>query len=321
MDCLITQLKGSVTRDLPFFDAIRLRIKWGNESSFAIKPAGSINVTYFGGNGTKVSVITNGNIEVGGESVGQEYTLTSDSTGTVDITPEDATQDTLIVLRGIATISHWGRSTSAPYRMAYTDDMPLLIGSSVNDASIAFLAGDQHPCNLSALANLPNKGAVTTLLLSLDENAYEGDISYLGELPGLLSTGAILAANSTGVFGDISVFEGNTTIRQVQLRRNDHIVGMIDSLAGCSAITVIDLQSTSITGNLASLGSLASLNSLVIASTSVTGTVEELVAAFVEAGRTSGSITIGFSNTGITYNGQPVTGTTLTWNGTSISIS
>lgn len=319
--CLVTKLKGTAVADLPFFDAIRMRIVWGTETSFPIKSGTGLGSLYFGGNGVTIKVIRNGSIRLSGETVGDEYTITSSTTQTIDIIPSDPAQDTQFVLKGIANISTWGRNTSSPYKMVYSDDLPLLAGSGITSTIFALLAGDTEPCDISVLSELPNKSLITTILINDANNSYKGDISNLRAVSGLLDTGIILSAFNSGIYGDISVFLGNTTIHSVRLRRNNRIVGMIDNLAGCSALTTIDLQSTQVTGNLAALGSCLNLTSIVIGATSVTGTVEDLVAAFNDAGRTSGSISILFNNTGVTYNGLPVTGSTLTWNGQNIVIS
>lgn len=319
--CLVTRLKGTADASLPFYDAIRMRIKWGSETSFAIKASGGLVNLFFGGEGVKLKVLSNGSVKVGDDNVGSEYTITVQSTSTIDILPVSSAQDTEFLLIGLSSISTWGRTTAAPYRLAYSDDLHYLQSSVVTSTSFALLAGDAEPCDLSVLASLPNKQAITVLLLNNAANSYKGDIAYLSELPSLQNIANYLASANSGVYGDISTFIGNTTIKRVELRRSDRIVGMVDSLSQCSALTHIDLQSTQVAGNLASLGACPNLTSIILASTSVTGTVENLVAAFNAAGRTSGSITIGFVRTGITYNGQSVTGTTLAWNGTNITIS
>lgn len=320
--CLVTKLKGTVTSDNPFYDAIRVFIKWGDNSSFAIKAAGQLTNIYFGGVGTTIKVINNGTIKVGTDNVGTEYTITSDSTFTIDIIPSNTSIDTQIILKNLPSISIWGRTTSTHQRMAYSDDQEFLAGTSVSGSGVFLLPGYFEPCNISVLADVPNKASITTLFLNPTvSNGYKGDISYLSELPLLQEAQNVLSQNNSGIYGDIAVFINNTNIQNIALRRNDKIVGMLDNLAGCSALKTIDLQSTSITGNIASIGACTQLTSVVVASTSVTGTVEDLVAAFNTAGKTTGTITIGFTRTGITYNGEPVNGTTLTWSGTTITIS
>ncbi|MBO5595789.1 MAG: hypothetical protein J6M31_01845 [Bacteroidales bacterium] len=319
--CLVTRLKGTAVADLPFYDAIRLWIKWGDNTTFPIKATGSLENIFFGGIGTTVKVISNGTIKVGSDNVGTEYTITESSTSTIDIIPSDVAQDTLIILKGLSSISKWGPTTGSPHRMAHTDDSFSLAETSIAGTTVALLAGASEPCDLAVLEVLPNKSTITTLLWSLEQNAYKGDIHHLAAIPGLIVTGTALAAFNSGVYGDIAVFNGNTAIRNVELRRSDRIVGMIDNLSGCSALSTVDLQSTQVTGNLAALGNCVNLTKIVLSSTSVTGTVEDLVAAFNAAGKTSGSISIGFQRTGVTYNGSSVSGTTLTWNGSNITIS
>lgn len=320
--CLITKLKGTVTNNNPFYDAIRMFIKWGNSPSFAIKANGAPTNLYFGGIGTTIKVIDNGTIKVGNDNVGTEYTITSGSTSTIDIIPSNSSVDTQIILKNLPSISVWGRTTATHQRMAYSDDQEFLAGTSVSGNGVFLLPGYFEPCNISVLADIPNKASITTLFLNtVVSNGYKGNISHLSELPLLQEAQNILSQNNSGIYGDIATFLNNTNIKNIALRRNDKIVGMLDSLAGCSALQTIDLQSTSITGNIASIGTCTQLTSVVVASTSVTGTVEDLVTAFNNAGKTSGSITIGFSRTGITYNGSSVNGTTLTWNGTTITIS
>lgn len=320
--CLVTKLKGTVTSDNPFYDAIRMFIKWGNSSSFAIKANGPLINLYFGGIGTTIKVIDNGTIKVGNDNVGTEYTITSNSTSTIDIIPSDSSVDTQIILKNLPSISTWGRTTSTHQRMAYSDDQEFLAGTSVSGKAIFLLPGYSEPCDISVLADIPNKASITTLFLNPTvSNGYKGDISHLSELPLLQEAQNVLSQNNSGIYGDIAVFINNTNIQNIALRRNDKIVGMLDNLAGCSALKTIDLQSTSITGNIASIGACTQLTSVIVASTSVTGTVEDLVAALNTAGKTSGSIAIGFTRTGITYNGSPVAGTTLTWDGSNITIS
>lgn len=319
--CLITKLKGTVTNNNPFYDAIRMFIKWGDNSSFAIKANGPLTNLYFGGIGTTIKVIDNGTIKVGNDNVGTEYTITSNSTSTIDIIPSDTSVDTQIILKNLQSITYWGRGTSAHQRLAYSDDQSLLLGSAVTGSSLSLLGGYFEPCDISVLADIPNKANVTSVYLNNASGVYKGDIHYFSELPSLVSAQNLLSQNNPGIYGDIAAFLNNTVIQNIELRRNDRIVGMLDNLAGCSALKTIDLQSTSITGNIASIGACTQLTSVVVASTSVTGTVEDLVAAFNSAGKTSGSISIGFTRTGITYNGAQVSGTTLTWSGTNITIS
>ena len=319
--CLITTLRGEVQVDLPIFDAVRLYIKWGENESFAIKPSGGAGSINFGGPGTVIKVLQNGSIKVGSTNVGTEHTISATDTSAIDIIPTDGTVDTVIALYGIHTITAWGRASSSPYRMAHTDDAAMLEGSSISAATVALLAGSKEPADLSSIEKLPNRSSISSLLYAIEPNAYKGNIQSFASLPALVNAASRFSEGNPGVYGDIGVFEGNTVIQQISLRRNDRIVGMVDRLAGCSALTEIDLQSTGVTGNVESLGSCTQLTKIILSSASVTGTVEGLVAAFVAAGKTSGTISIGFPRTGITYNGESVVGTTLTWDGTDITIS
>ena len=118
---------------------------------------------------------------------------------------------------------------------------------------------------------------------------------------------------------------------------NTNIYGDIASLAGLNNLTVLDLgilkkKENVISGNIASLGTLINLTGLfVIAGTNVAGSIESLVAAFRENGRTEGTIdTQVYNNPNVTFNGQPIpterqtapliwTATTITCNGVTIN--
>lgn len=315
--CLVTKLKGAVSSDNPFYDAIRMYIKWGTSSTFSIKSSAII----FGGIGTTIKVIENGSIMAGSDNVGTEYTIASGSPSTIDIIPSNSSVDTPIVLKGLQSISAWGVGSNANRRLAYSDDQSFLAGTNRAGAVFSLLAGYREPADLSSLDNLPNKANITSIYLNTVSGGYKGDIQYLSGLSSLVEASTILSKNNPMVYGDIATFTNNSTIQNILLNNNDKIVGMIDNLSGCSALKQIDLQSTGVTGNLASLGACTNLTKIVLASTSVTGTVEDLVAAFNTAGKTSGTITIGFSRTAITYEGAAVSGTTLTWSGTNITIS
>lgn len=79
-----------------------------------------------------------------------------------------------------------------------------------------------------------------------------------------------------------------------------------------------------ISGSILSFGALTDLAQLNIDGTSISGTVEEFVAAQRTAGRTTGSILLGYTMALVTYNGLPITGSsnkTLSWTADSITIS
>lgn len=319
-DCLYKKLKGNVSADLPILDAIRLVVNWDSLESFPIKPSGGN--WFIGGPGISLKV-DNGSIKVGGTNVGSEYTSTGQEQDTIDVIPTSSTSTTQIVLKGLSMITRLGRSDSFPYNNVRTDDMEFIEYSGINYSIISLFAGVDGEQDLAALEYFPNKSVVSTINFCSLRNAYKGDISIFSQFPSVTVVGGTLARYNPLVYGNVSVFNGNTTITNVILRDNDGIVGLIDSFAGCSELKVLDIQTTKVGGNIASMGSCTKLTRLIVLGNSITGTIEELVAAFVDAGKSTGSITIDITHTGVTFEGNFVSGTkTLAWNGISnITIS
>lgn len=320
-NCLLKKIKGNVSANLPIYDAIRLVVDWNGIDSFPIKPDGGN--WYIGGSGVGIKV-TNGTIKVDDVSVGSEYQSVSGEQAKIDVIPVSSIATTQIVLKGLSSITTFGRSNKFKYNNVSTDDMEFVSESSINFNTISIFRGVNKEQDIASLLFFPNKNVVSTINFGAVTNSYKGDISVLGQFPSLIAVQLALAKNNPNVYGDISVFENNTTITNIVLRDNDGIVGMIDSLSGCTALTSIDLQSTKIGGNIASLGTCTNITNMILPDTSITGTIEGLVAAFVDDGhKNSGSITINIGHTGVTFEGNFVTGTkTLAWNGkTNITLS
>lgn len=109
--------------------------------------------------------------------------------------------------------------------------------------------------------------------------------------------------------GDLEDLNPNVTAFNLQ---NQKISGNISSLASHTAVTNAGLYMCSaVEGSISSIGALVSLTNLNVEyCASLSGTLESLFDAMVTAGRTSGTLTIYYGNSPVTYNGQTTTGST-----------
>ena len=111
------------------------------------------------------------------------------------------------------------------------------------------------------------------------------------------------------VEGDLEYLNPNVTSFNLQ---NQKISGNISSLASHTTLTSAGLYGLSaVEGSISSIGDLVSLTSLNVEyCSSLSGTLESLFDAMVTSGRTSGTLTVYYGNSPITYNGQTTTGST-----------
>lgn len=325
-NCIVTRLKGAVAADLPYFDGIRVEVDWnkGGISSLPIKVAGSYTGAnairlHFGAIGTRLKVLSNGDLVVNNVSVGTEHEILA-NTHAINLIPVDAGEKTVILFSGLGTITNFYTPTTNEMNAIGCDDMPALADSGLNFKNISVLnACSEKKQDLSVLEYIPNKSSVNNIYVPTN-GGLVGNIRYLSMFPNLLTI-INVARYHSDVYGDISSIAGLTNLTSISLRNNDNITGLIDSLAGLASLATLDLQATSVRGNIASLGACTSLTTLTLSSTSVTGAVEDLVAGFRAAGRTSGTLTATLTRTAVTYDGNVLTKTvTITWTASSISV-
>lgn len=123
--------------------------------------------------------------------------------------------------------------------------------------------------------------------------------------------------------GNLDDLNPNTTLFNFQ---NQKVSGNISALASHTALTSAGLYGCSaVEGSISSIGDLVSLTSLTVEyCSSLSGTLESLFDAMVTAGRTSGTLTVYYGNSPITYNGQTTTGSTpvvATFSGSGWTVS
>jgi hypothetical protein len=148
------------------------------------------------------------------------------------------------------------------------------------------------------------------------------ETDYLSEL-------AKLCLNNYGSDSNLSAFANAKYTDSLKLLYIDNSGGKMSG--DISSLSIFkNLQNfrctnnTAINGNILSFDTLTDLAALNIDGTRISGTVEEFVAAQRTAGRTTGSIQLGYTMALVTYNGLPITGSsdkTLAWTADSITIS
>lgn len=176
------------------------------------------------------------------------------------------------------------------------------------EGDIAFLA------DLSELSALRITGA---------KKVY-GDIRHLTGSTKL----TVLWLECPHIYGNISAISSITSLTEVNFK-STNVDGDISSLSALENVEILYLDSTDVIGDISVLENMHSLTTLTLNGamglygnisalaktncnyahlygTQVTGSLEELVAALIANGRTSGTIRMRLPNTGITYNGMPI---------------
>jgi len=115
------------------------------------------------------------------------------------------------------------------------------------------------------------------------------------------------------VTGDISNFYNNN-ITELIIVASPNVYGNLDKFR--DQYTAIRLQGTSISGDIAGFAKFKTAEYIWLTNTQVHGTIESLVAAFVAAGKTSGTVNLSVNGTSVTYQGRNTDkGADLIWNG------
>ena len=184
-------------------------------------------------------------------------------------------------------------------------------------------SGDTAIVNLSDFAKIKSLEKVVLA----NGSAIRGDI---GGLSSQIKYISILSCNN--VIGALSGLSNNTELTYLKLSRTG-VSGDIAALSGLKNLTDLSVEISNITGDIASLGGCTSLTNLVTSDSKITGSIENLITAFRQNGRASGSIRYDYAGTEgeITYAGLPlkswvsanlgVRDVLITWDSTSISIT
>lgn len=102
----------------------------------------------------------------------------------------------------------------------------------------------------------------------------------------------------------------------------DKTTGDISALSKMTTLKVLKLSSTSVVGDIASLSGLVNLTEISCGVNNVGGTLEEFCQGMCDNGRTSGTMSVNFISSQITYNGSvPSTTLTVTFSGGSYSVA
>lgn len=161
------------------------------------------------------------------------------------------------------------------------------------------------------------------LLATLKMDSYGFDRLY-GNL-GVLTTEALTeitlndtgSYNASGIYGDITeILSKNTSLTKVVIMGQQNVVLNTSFAENMTGLTDINIQlCPKVTGNIAMFKKCRPVRLNVGNCPNITGTIEELVAGFMDNGWTTGSIaSASFTNSGVTLNGVVPTGTkTLSW--------
>lgn len=126
--------------------------------------------------------------------------------------------------------------------------------------------------------------------LRSNEGNFEDNISSIGTLPALEG---MYISDSDDVHGDLSGF---TSSKFPKLK------------------TLLLVNLRGVNGDISSFASLTSLETLsVMASPYITGDISNLASGMVANGRTSGTLIVTCTNSGVTLNGEPLTTSTITF--------
>ena len=106
-------------------------------------------------------------------------------------------------------------------------------------------------------------------------------------------------------------------------------VGDVADLAKFPKLARLRLRNKECIGDVANLGNLLSLTYLELNGDALTGKMEDMVARYRKNGKTSGTLSLGYLATGVSFNGNAMTldessklewtASTITWNGKTIT--
>lgn len=214
--------------------------------------------------------------------------------------------------------------------LTYVGSSMAVMPSSVVDGQSYVFLGDKN--TLSALEFGNHTAAVDLVHGSLEDTAiatlnatwlmYNGDKYPIDKLPWATLTSLIINAdaehnspvNMTGDFADVDL-SGIVTMKLT----NQPIYGdLVADFEDATNLEVLSLANNQLlTGDVAGLGKCTKLTQLVLNTCkNISGTLEGLLDAMVDEGRTSGSMQVMLIQSSITYNGA-VPSATLTANFTA----
>lgn len=149
------------------------------------------------------------------------------------------------------------------------------------------------------------------LYISSDKEHHFGDIANLPALETLRS-------NETRWTDDIAGIGFLPSMKTLYLENSDYIHGSIASIVRSKfpkLETLLLVNNIGITGSISDLGSLTTLTTLSVAALSaVIGDISDLASRMVANGRTSGTLSVTGTNSGVTHNGESFTKKTITFN-------
>lgn len=150
-----------------------------------------------------------------------------------------------------------------------------------NDVDKFFVSLSSISVPIENFAQFQNVKSIGISVMSFDKMKYVyGDIAYLSKLKKL----KYVHLNSTSIYGDISVFQDKTDIKELNLS-----------------------YATNVYGDITNLGKLIKCDKMYLSDTGISGTLESLLQSLQKNNKQDGSLIIHAKRTGVTYNGEPVT--------------
>lgn len=219
------------------------------------------------------------------------------------------------------------------------NDRKVVLRSSVGSASVR-IVGNGHftdSTNTSDLGKTMTFGtANTTLYLSngsyilFVEKLPLGTMQFFPSRKGILKKRNESLAYSKVTFLNMShcSFPENFTLKDLKCSSfinasfaNSDLHADLSDLAAATSATTLSLNNMAYArGNIAELGPCVSLNSLYInSSAGIVGELKDLLDAMVDAGRTSGTLSVNGASSGVTYNGSSLSLKSFTFSGSGWS--
>lgn len=174
---------------------------------------------------------------------------------------------------------------------------------------------------------IPDNGAWITLVVG--EGGAEVEIENKYELKSIKVIEKLLPHTDVKTCSYLSLITDLNSANNPSESSTRGFIGDLANIIGYESLTSLYWRSAKCTGNIAECGRMLNLTKLYLYGGSVYGSLESLVAAYRENGKTSGQLEFDWMPKSITFNGVSAilkasstlawTASTITWNGTTIN--
>lgn len=252
MDCLVTQLKGSVSdNSLPYLGEVFIEYETGLKS---------IRLNPIVGENVPMRIIGDGNFtnSAGNTNLGKEILLSnveggntlylSNNVTKIGIRNRDKILSLTMMEKVLSPFSVLSYMTGLTYLYFWGYGDASTIKGSFPKISATWSFGDKAMMNTDTLVRIfPNLGNLAT-------NGYIGYIDgALSSITNKYSYMTILNISNSKIEGNMSDFTSMPKIKDISIYNCKSIVGSIDSLSTISTLTRVSIGNSGVTGGDASL--------------------------------------------------------------------